>query len=139
MQANSISITSYAILKTTMRREVAMEIRNSNVKVIILCGGMGWRLREETERLPKPLLEIGGKPILWHIMKIYAHYGFREFVLCLGYKGQMIKQYFLNYEVLNSDFTVELGTGNVNVHTSHKDQGLLITLAETGEKDVRWR
>ena len=67
------------------------------MKVVILCGGQGMRLREETEYRPKPLLEIGGRPILWHIMKIYAQAGFRDFVLCLGYRGQMIKEYFLNY------------------------------------------
>ena len=74
-------------------------------KVVILCGGMGTRLREETEYRPKPLVEIGGKPVLWHIMKIYSHYGFNDFILCLGYKGSMIKEYFLNYRLMNSDFT----------------------------------
>jgi glucose-1-phosphate cytidylyltransferase len=78
------------------------------MKVVILCGGMGTRLREETEFRPKPLVEIGGKPILWHIMKLYSHYGFHEFVLCLGYKGDMIKQYFLNYRCMNSDFVLRL-------------------------------
>jgi len=68
------------------------------MKVIILAGGLGTRLREETELRPKPMVEIGGRPILWHIMKIYAHYGFTEFVLCLGYKGDVIRDYFLNYE-----------------------------------------
>ena len=72
-------------------------------KVVILCGGMGTRLREETEYRPKPLVEIGGKPVLWHIMKIYSHYGFNDFILCLGYKGSMIKEYFLNYRLMNSD------------------------------------
>ena len=79
------------------------------VKVVILCGGLGTRLREETEFRPKPMVEVGGRPILWHIMKIYAHYGFREFVLCLGYRGNMIKEYFLNYEAMNNDFTICLG------------------------------
>jgi glucose-1-phosphate cytidylyltransferase len=68
------------------------------VKVVILCGGLGTRLREETEFRPKPMVEIGGRPILWHIMKMYAHHGFRDFVLCLGYRGNLIKDYFLNYE-----------------------------------------
>jgi glucose-1-phosphate cytidylyltransferase len=103
------------------------------MKVVILCGGKGMRLREETEYKPKPLIEIGEKPILWHIMKIYAHYSFKDFVLCLGYKGKMIKDYFLNYETMNSDFTIELGSGNVKVHNSHQEQGWLITLADTGE------
>ncbi|MEW5897507.1 MAG: sugar phosphate nucleotidyltransferase, partial [Nanoarchaeota archaeon] len=70
-------------------------------KVVILCGGMGTRLREETEIRPKPLVEVGNKPILWHIMKIYSYYGFNDFILCLGYKGEMIKNYFYNYEMLN--------------------------------------
>src|SRR5438477_5875328 len=78
-------------------------------KAVILCGGLGTRLREETEFRPKPLVEIGGRPILWHIMKIYAHYGLRDFVLCLGYRGNMIKDYFLNYEAMNNDFTICLG------------------------------
>src|SRR5208337_3426352 len=80
-------------------------------KVVILCGGMGTRLREETEYRPKPLVEIGGKPVLWHIMKIYSHYGFNDFILCLGYKGSMIKEYFLNYRLMNSDFTLRLNSG----------------------------
>ena len=67
-------------------------------KVVILCGGFGTRLREETEVKPKPMVEIGGKPILWHIMRTFAHHGYKEFVLCLGYKGEVIKNYFLNYE-----------------------------------------
>jgi len=79
------------------------------VKVVILCGGLGTRLREETEFRPKPMVEVGGRPILWHIMKSYAHYGFLEFVLCLGYKGSIIKDYFLNYEAMNNDFSICLG------------------------------
>ena len=79
------------------------------MKVVILCGGLGTRLREETEFRPKPLVDVGGRPILWHIMKLYAHHGFRDFVLCLGYRGNMIKEYFLNYEAMNNDFTICLG------------------------------
>ena len=79
------------------------------MKVVILCGGLGTRLREETEFRPKPMVEVGGRPILWHIMKSYAHYGFREFVLCLGYRGNTIKEYFLNYEAMNNDFSIRLG------------------------------
>ena len=80
-------------------------------KVVILCGGLGTRLREETEFRPKPMVNVGGRPILWHIMKLYAHYGFREFVLCLGYRGNVIREYFLNYEAMNNDFTISLGSG----------------------------
>lgn len=108
------------------------------MKVAILCGGLGTRLREETEFRPKPMVEIGGKPILWHIMKIYAHYGFKDFILCLGYKGEMIKEYFYNYEVLNNDFTVELGNHkNIEIHSGHGEKGWRITLADTGEKALK--
>jgi len=104
------------------------------MKVVILCGGRGTRLREETEVRPKPLVEIGDRPILWHIMKIYAHYGFNEFVLCLGYKGRMIKEYFLNYEMMSSDLTLKLGSNDVKTHNQSQERGWIITFAETGEK-----
>ena len=94
---------------------------------------MGTRLREETEYKPKPLVEIGGKPILWHIMKTYAYYGFKEFILCLGYKGNMIKEYFLNYEILNSDFTIELGSKNIQTRNGHSERDWRVTLAQTGD------
>ncbi len=100
---------------------------------MILCGGMGTRLREETEYRPKPMVEIGGRPILWHIMKLYAAHGFKEFVLCLGYKGDMIKDYFLNYEVLNNDFTITLGAAKkIEFHNAHTEEGWKITFVETG-------
>lgn len=103
------------------------------MKVVILCGGQGTRLREETEFRPKPLVEIGGRPILWHIMKLYAHFGFGEFVLCLGYRGNMIKEHFLSYEAMNSDFTVSLGARNqIEYHGAHTENGLVVTLADTG-------
>ncbi len=103
------------------------------MKVVILCGGQGTRLREETEFRPKPLVDIGGRPILLHIMKLYAHYGFTEFVLCLGYKGGMIKEHFLNYEAMNNDFTVSLGASrNIVHHGSHDEEGFSVTLADTG-------
>ncbi|MBN2108344.1 MAG: glucose-1-phosphate cytidylyltransferase [Deltaproteobacteria bacterium] len=102
--------------------------------VVILCGGMGTRLREETEYKPKPMVEIGGKPIVWHIMKIYAHYGYRKFILCLGYKGNVIKEYFLNYEAMSNDVTVSLGRGNSKTCylSDHKEQNFEITLVDTG-------
>jgi glucose-1-phosphate cytidylyltransferase len=103
------------------------------MKVVILCGGLGTRLREETEFRPKPMVEIGGRPILWHIMKIYAHSGFREFVLCLGYRGNMIKEYFLNYEAMNNDFTICLGhESRIRYNDLHTEQGFEVTLADTG-------
>ena len=104
------------------------------MKVVILCGGLGTRLREETEFRPKPMVEVGGRPILWHIMKTYAHYGFRDFVLCLGYRGNMIKEYFLNYEAMNNDFTICLGDkSHIQYHGSHAEQEFQVTLAETGQ------
>ena len=103
------------------------------MKVVILCGGQGTRLREETEYRPKPLVDVGGRPILWHIMKVYAHYGFREFVLCLGYRGNMIKEYFLNYEAMTNDFTISLGRMRaIDYHDAHQEQKFNVTLADTG-------
>lgn len=106
---------------------------NQNVPVVILCGGMGTRLREETEFKPKPMVEIGGQPVLWHIMKIYAHYGFRRFILCLGYKGNVIRDYFINYEAMSNDFTVHLGQPNkLTYHSNHTEQNFEVTLVDTG-------
>ena len=103
------------------------------MKVVILCGGLGTRLREETEFRPKPMVEVGGRPILWHIMKTFAHHGFRDFVLCLGYRGNMIKEYFLNYEAMNNDFSICLGqTSHIRYHGKHTEQGFSVTLADTG-------
>jgi glucose-1-phosphate cytidylyltransferase len=105
------------------------------MKVVILCGGKGTRLREETEYRPKPMVDIGSRPILWHIMKIYAHYGFKEFVLCLGYKGSMIKDYFMNYEAMNNDFTINLGKHNeICIHNNHTEKDWVVTLVNTGEE-----
>ncbi len=104
-------------------------------KVVILCGGRGTRLKGETEVRPKPLIEIGGRPILWHIMKTYAHYGFKDFILCLGYKGEMIKEYFLNYEAMNNDFTIQLSEKNkIDFHSKHLEKDWKVTLVDTGEE-----
>ncbi len=102
------------------------------MKVVILCGGLGSRLRGETEFRPKPMIEIGSRPILWHIMKTYAHYGYDEFVLCLGYKGDAIRQYFLDYEAMTRDVTVRLG--HPQAMTVHGDgtEAWTVTLADTG-------
>jgi glucose-1-phosphate cytidylyltransferase len=103
------------------------------MKVVILCGGQGTRLREETEYRPKPMVAIGGKPILWHIMKTYSAYGFHDFILCLGYKGEMIKDYFINYDLLNSDFTIQLGSKQiVKDHVSHDEARWRVSLVDTG-------
>ena len=105
------------------------------MKVVILCGGQGTRLREETEYRPKPLVDVGGRPILWHIMKLYAHAGFQDFVLCLGYRGQMIKDYFLNYEAMNNDFTICLGKQHrITYHGAHREQDYNVTLVDTGQE-----
>lgn len=109
-------------------------MKKEKIKVVILCGGRGTRLREETEFRPKPMVTIGGRPVLWHIMKIYSHYGLKDFIFCLGYKGEMIKDYFLNYEEMNSDFTIELGTGAKKIHTNHTEKDWEVTLADTGEE-----
>lgn len=105
----------------------------ADVPVFVLCGGFGTRLREETEARPKPMVPIGNRPILWHIMRTYAHHGFRRFILCLGYKAEVIKAYFLSYSSLNSDFTVELKTNNLTIHSIDHDNDWTVTLADTGE------
>jgi glucose-1-phosphate cytidylyltransferase len=104
------------------------------MQTVILCGGLGTRMREETEYRPKPLVPIGGKPVLWHIMKMYAEHGFRDFVLPLGYRGDMIKDYFLNYETSSTDFTITLGQKPVvEVHNDHDERGFKVTLVDTGQ------
>lgn len=100
--------------------------------VVILCGGEGTRLKEETEFRPKPLVTVGNKPIIWHIMKTYAHYGFNHFVLTLGYKGSMIKDYFLNSRAYNTNFTLDTKTGDVEYHTPDSLDNFHITFVETG-------
>lgn len=108
------------------------------IKVVILCGGVGTRLREETEFRPKPMVNIGARPVLWHIMKYYSRFGFNDFVLALGYKGEMIKNYFCHYELMNNDVTIELGEPeNICIHHSHEEAGWKITLADTGEKALK--
>ncbi|MCE5302030.1 MAG: glucose-1-phosphate cytidylyltransferase [Planctomycetaceae bacterium] len=103
------------------------------MKAVILCGGVGTRLREETEFRPKPLVEVGGRPILWHIMKTFAHYRLNQFVLCLGYRGNMIKEYFLNYEAMNNDFTIGLGHAqDIRYHGDHEERDFEVTLVDTG-------
>ncbi|MBT1704878.1 glucose-1-phosphate cytidylyltransferase [Chryseosolibacter indicus] len=101
------------------------------MKVVILAGGFGTRLSEETEIKPKPMIEIGGKPILWHIMKIYSSYGYNEFIVCLGYKGYIIKEYFANYYRHLSDITIDLATNTKEIHNSQAEPWK-VTLIETG-------
>jgi len=101
------------------------------MKVVILAGGLGTRLAEETIVKPKPMVEIGGKPIIWHIMKSYAHFGYNEFIVCLGYKGNMIKEYFINYFLYNSDITVELEKNELDIHFTNSES-FKVTLVDTG-------
>jgi glucose-1-phosphate cytidylyltransferase len=105
-------------------------------KVVILCGGMGTRLREETEFKPKPMVKIGEIPILCHIMKIYSHYGYNDFILCLGYKGEMIKEYFLNYAWMSNDFSINLKSGNRWLMNHHDVEEWNITFADTGQETM---
>jgi glucose-1-phosphate cytidylyltransferase len=107
------------------------------MKAVILCGGQGTRIRDANELLPKPMLPIGGKPIVWHIMKMYARHGVKDFVLCLGYKGWLIKEFFLNYKAMTADLTVTLGQhGAVEVIGRHDEEDWRVTLAETGEETM---
>ena len=109
-------------------------MQRKGLPVMILCGGIGSRLHEETEFRPKPLLEIGGLPILWHIMRLYAFYGFQEFILCLGYKGHLIKEFFLRYRTYQSDFTISLGPSErIEYHSPMDGEGWRVTLVDTGQ------
>jgi len=105
------------------------------MKVVLLAGGLGTRLSEETVLRPKPMVEIGGMPILWHIMKIYSYYGFNDFIICLGYKGYMIKEYFANYFLHRSDVTIDLKKNAIEVHDSHAEPWK-ITLVDTGQSTM---
>jgi glucose-1-phosphate cytidylyltransferase len=105
------------------------------MKVVILAGGFGTRLSEHTSVVPKPLVEIGGRPILWHIMKLYSHHGLNDFVICCGYKGDMIKDYFLNYSSHHGDFTIDLRQNRIESHTN-RSEPWKVTLVDTGEKTM---
>jgi len=103
------------------------------MKVVILAGGFGTRIRDVTEDIPKPMIPIGPFPILWHIMKSYAYYGHKDFVLCIGHKGQVIKNFFLNYEAHTRDFTITFGRdGGLSYHSEHDESGWRVTVADTG-------
>ena len=106
------------------------------IPVFILCGGLGTRIKEETEFRPKPMVPIGPRPILWHVMQLYRRHGFRKFILCTGFKSEVIKSYFLNYASMNSDFTVDLKTNALSVHSIDHDEDWEVTLAYTGEKTM---
>jgi glucose-1-phosphate cytidylyltransferase len=107
------------------------------MKVVIFCGGLGTRLREETEFRPKPMVPVGERPILWHIMKSYAHYGHKEFILCLGYKGEAIKEYFRNYHWNTSDVTLSLGAKpKIKYHNQHDEEDWTVTMVDTGQNTM---
>jgi glucose-1-phosphate cytidylyltransferase len=108
-------------------------VNPAHLDAVILCGGQGTRLREETEFKPKPMVEIGGRPILWHIMRRYHRFGVRRFILCLGYKGEVIRDYFLNYRVRQGDVTVKLRSHDVIVHGEDTTEDWEVVLADTGE------
>ncbi len=101
------------------------------MKVVILAGGLGTRISEESHLKPKPMIEVGGRPILWHIMRLFSHYGFNDFVVCLGYRGYVIKEYFANYVLHNADLTVDLGNQSIEYHATNHEPWK-VTLVETG-------
>ena len=105
------------------------------MKTVILAGGLGTRISEESHLKPKPMIEIGGRPILWHIMKLFSHYGFDDFIVCLGYKGYVVKEYFANYVLHNADLTVDLATGVTEYHAT-KHEPWKVTLVDTGEETM---
>jgi len=113
---------------------MAAGARPENIPVVILAGGLGTRLREETEYRPKPMVKIGDQPILWHIMKTYAHHGFRDFIVCLGYKGEMIREYFVDFRVFSGDVVIDLAKGT-HTHVGNTDHHVdwRVTLADTGQ------
>jgi glucose-1-phosphate cytidylyltransferase len=120
--------------------------KNLVPRVVLLCGGLGMRLREESEHKPKAMVEIGGRPILWHIIRHYERFGFNRFVICLGYKGELIREYFLNYEYMNSDLTISVRAGErkIIVHqttqmpgdSEEREQGWEVTLVDTGQNSM---
>lgn len=106
------------------------------IPVFILCGGLGTRIKEEAEFRPKPMVPIGGRPILWHVMRHYSSHGFRRFILCTGFKSEVIKSYFLNYTAMHSDFTVDLKGNGVTIHSIDHDEDWEVTVAYTGEQTM---
>ena len=101
------------------------------MKVVIFAGGLGTRISEESHLRPKPMIEIGGRPIIWHIMKIYESFGYNEFIICCGYKANIIKEYFINYFLYNSDITIEIENNKLDVHTTNSES-FKVTLVDTG-------
>jgi glucose-1-phosphate cytidylyltransferase len=129
------------VTKPEARYANAHHIRIANardsqgMKAVILAGGLGTRISEESHLRPKPMIEIGGRPILWHIMKIYSHYGINDFVVCLGYKGYVIKEYFANYFLHMSDVTFDMAENSMEVHQRHAEPWR-VTLVDTGQETL---
>ena len=123
--------TSRLLFKKLGKGQFFTQLQGGFMKAIILAGGYGTRLSEETDLRPKPMVEIGGRPILWHIMKIYSYFGIDDFVVCLGYKGYVIKEYFINYYRHMSDLSVDTSTGDIEIHHT-PTENWKITLVETG-------
>ncbi len=117
--------------KESLHLSIEFSFKYIKMKLVILAGGYGTRLSEETDLKPKPMIEIGGKPILWHIMKIYSYHGFNEFIICCGYKGYLIKEYFANYFLHQADVTIDLEKNRIEIHSSHAEPWK-ITLVDTG-------
>jgi glucose-1-phosphate cytidylyltransferase len=107
------------------------------MKTVILAGGLGTRLGQQTDTIPKPMVPIGGKPILWHVMKIYSHYGFNDFIICLGTKASVIKNYFYEYEIINNDFTIDISSGDIEYHNVHREKNWKVTLVDTGQDTLK--
>jgi len=107
------------------------------MQAVILAGGFGTRLGNRTDVIPKPMIKIGSKPILWHIMKVYSHYGINEFIICLGYKGELIKEYFLHYDARNNDFTIDIETSKIDFHSEHDEKNWKVTLVDTGMETLK--
>ena len=106
------------------------------MKVVILAGGLGTRLGATGKSMPKPMVNVGGKPMLWHVMKIYSFYGFNEFIICLGYKGDVIKDFFLNFNNRNNDFTIDTKDGQIDYH-NFSDENWKVTLVDTGLETLK--
>jgi len=111
------------------------EAGQTSMKAVILAGGLGTRISEESHLRPKPMIEIGGRPILWHIMKLFSHYGFNDFIICLGYRGYVVKEYFSNYVLHNADLTVDLASGAIEYHATNHEPWR-VTLVDTGAETM---
>ena len=136
LQLNLCELLGLFMNSQTVRIASSISMKeNTCMKAVILAGGLGTRLSEETVIRPKPMVEIGGHPILWHIMKIYSHHGINDFIVCLGYKGYMIKEYFANYYLHMSDVTFDLSTGKAEIHQNTAEPWK-VTLVDTGEHSM---